>query len=187
MQSRAWSFGLKSIRFVTLAAAILLAQPVLAKGDLATTPKTSLPEISDRDDAAERALARTIEGLIKTRFAMVEQTAPRPSAAETDPTVMSRHLAALNGVSDFSEQTVLGLIGAAAEDEARRRLAGALAPVVAKHERDIAAAFEALGALPLGRDNSLLKRAEIADQASQRRVLAMLKALADQRESRLDP
>ncbi len=178
---------MKPIWCATLAAAVLVAQPVLAKGDLATPPTAALPEISERDDAAERALARTIESLIKSRLAMVERVAPRPSAIEADPLVMSRHLAALNDVCDFSEQTVLGLIGAADDDAARRRLAGALAPVVAKHERDIAVAFEALGALPLGRGNSLLKRAEIADQASQRRVLAMLKALADQRESRLDP
>lgn len=168
-------------------AALVLAQPVLAKGDLSATPRTQLPQITTSDDAAERALARNIAALIQMRFAMVEKTAPRPSLAETDPTVMSRHLAALNELSDFSEQTVLGLVAAAADDDARRRLAGALAPVVAKHERDIAAAFQSLGTLPLGRDNSLLKRAEIADQASQLRVLSMLTAMSGQRESRLVP
>ena len=178
---------MKPFRYAALAL-ILLAHPALAKGgfDAAGGPQR-LPEISENDDAAERALARNVESMIRMRFAMAEDAAPRPSATETDPTVMSRHLAALNDVSDFSEQTVLGLIGAAADDDARGRLAGALAPVVAKHEQDIAAAFRQLGTLPLGRDNSLLKRAEIADQTSQRRVLATLKALADRRESRLDP
>lgn len=169
------------------AAVLLLVQPVLAKGDLSATPRTQLPHITTGEDAAERALARNIAALIQMRFTMVEKMAPRPSPVETDPTVMSRHLAALNELSDFSEQTVLGLVAAAADDDGRRRLAGALAPVVAKHERDIAAAFQSLGALPLGRDNSLLKRAEIADQTSQLRVLSMLKALADPRESRLTP
>ena len=171
-----------------IAALVFLAAPALARGDLASAPGASrLPEISERDNAAERALARRIEALIQMRFAMAQSAAPRPLTSETDPVVMSLHLAALNELSDFSEQTVLGLIAAAGDDDGRRRLAAALAPVVAKHEREIAAAFHALGALPLGRDNSLLKRAEIAGQTSQLRVLAMLRALADPHESRLAP
>lgn len=176
------------IRYALVAALLVLAQPVLARGDLAPAlGKGRLPEISESNDVAERALARSIEAMIQMRFAMIEKTAPRPSSADTDPAVMARHLAALNELSEFSEQTVMGLIAAAADDDARRRLAGALTPVASKHEQEIAAAFSALGAVPLGRDNSLVKRAEIVDQTSQRRVLAKLKSLADQRESRLTP
>lgn len=179
---------MKPVSYAVFAALVFLASPVLARGDLAPAlGATRLPEISETDSAAERALARRIEALIQMRLAMAEKAMPRPLASETDPLVMSRHLAALNEVSEFSEQTVLGLIAAAGDDDARRRLAAALAPVVAKHERAIAAAFHALGALPLGRDNSLLKRAEIADQTSQLRVLAMLRALAGPQESRLAP
>lgn len=179
---------LKSLSAVVLAAFVALAAPALAKGDLAPALGAArLPAISETDNLAERALARQIEAMIQMRVAMAEKASPRPLASETDPLVMSRHLAALTEVNDFSEQTVLGLVAATADDDARRRLAAALAPVVAKHERSIAAAFHALGALPLGRDNSLLKRAEIADQTSQLRVLAMLRAIADQHESRLEP
>ncbi len=176
------------IRHALVAALVVLAQPAFARGDLApAVGKGRLPDITETDDLAERALARSIESMIRMRFAMIEKTAPRPSALDTDPAVMARHLAALNELSEFSEQTVMGLIAAAADDDARRRLAGALTPVAAKHEQDISAAFSALGAVPLGKDNSLVKRAEIVDQTSQRRVLARLKSLADQRESRLDP
>jgi hypothetical protein len=178
---------LRSFWLVSFAVICLLSHPVLARGDAGVAPAMRrAPELSEGDDAAERALSARIEALIKMRFAMVEQVAPRPSAAETDPTVMTRHLGALNELSDFSEQTVLGLIDAAADDDTRKRLAGALAPVVARHEQDIAAAFLVLSAHPLGRENSLVKRAEIADQTSQRRVLSKLQALATQRETRLD-
>lgn len=177
---------MKLIVTAVFAALVLMAQPVLAKGDLKSDPgKGRLPEISENDDAAERALARNIETMIRMRLAMAARTAP--SAVETDPAVMARHLAALNELSEFSEQTVLGLVAAAADDDARRRLAGALAPVVSRHEQAITAAFHLLGAVPLGRDNSLVKRAEIVDQTAQRRVLATLRALADQRESRVTP
>jgi hypothetical protein len=179
--------GLKSLWLASLAAICFLSQPVLARGDVgAAVGIRRTPELSEGDDAAERALSARIESLIQMRLAMVEHVAPRPSAGETNPAVMMMHLAALNELSDFSAQTVLGLVDAAADDDTRKRLAAALAPVVARHERDIAAAFADLRAHPLGRDNSLLKRAEIADQTSQRRVLAKLQALATQRETRLD-
>lgn len=173
--------------YMFLAALCLLAQPVFARGDAAAGfSARRAPELSDGDVAAETALAGQIEAMIRMRMKMMERMAPRPAAGETDPTVMSRHLAALNDLSDFSEQTVLGLIDAATEHETRVRLAAALAPVVARQEQALTAAFAVLGAHPLGRDNSLLKRAEIVDQTSQRRVLAKLTALATQRESRLD-
>ncbi len=174
--------------FVMLLAALcLFTQPVLARGDAAAGFSVRrIPELTEGDAAAEKALASQIEAIIGMRMTMVERMAPRPAAGESDPLVMSRHLAALNDLSDFSEQTVMGLIDAATADDTRMRLAAALAPVVSRHEAAITAAFAVLGAHPLGRNNSLLKRAEIADQTSQRRVLAKLTALATQRESRLD-
>lgn len=178
---------MKSFWCASLAVLCLMSQPAFARGDVgAGLGLRHVPELSESDDAAEQALAAQIESMIRMRMTMLERMVPRPAAGETDPTVMSRHLAALNEFSDFSEQTVLGLIEAARDSETRMRLAAALAPVVARHEQAITAAFAVLGTHPLGRDNSLLKRAEIVDQTSQRRVLAKLKALATQRESRLD-
>ena len=178
---------MKSFWCAAFAVLCLMSQPAFARGDAAAgLGLRHVPELSESDDAAEQALAGQIEAMIRMRMTMLERMVPRPAAGETDPTVMSRHLAALNEFSDFSEQTVLGLIDAAKDPETRMRLAAALAPVVARQEQAITAAFTVLGAHPLGRDNSLLKRAEIVDQTSQRRVLAKLKALATQRESRLD-
>ena len=142
-------------------------------------------KITKGDDAAARALSASIESLIRMRLAMIEKFAPSPTATEADPQVMSRHIAAINDLSDFSEQTVLGLIDAATDRDTRKHLAGALVPVVARHEQDIAVALSALSTHPLGRDNGLLKRAEIANLTSQRRVLARLNALATQPETRL--
>lgn len=163
--------------------ACLLASPAFARGDAATPITPRLPAIT-ADDAAEQALSARIESLLKMRLALAQRSAPGPS--ETDPVMMLRHLAAIDELSAFSEQTVLGLLAAAGDPDTRMRLAAALAPVVARHEQDLAATFAPLHQHPLGRDNSLLKRAEIADQASQRRVLDKLKDFAERRETRLD-